>query len=309
MDVKLLIDVRERAITAYSAILSAVSTMQLQMTTGDYAITVDDRIVAIIERKTLTDYAASFKDGRINNTQKLLAMRAETGCRVIYIVEWEQKSPPKLDSYYGGIKYANIEANMDHMAIRDGIQFITTHNAEETAQRLVRLVKHTATLRPEALPTHAGAAEAIPAAQLTRKIEVDPANILLEMWSCFSGVAVTTAGGFCKISFREFYALSDRRQELQTLLYRLSAEHSRMISTRVCNAIVGSMNDIATMGRILGKVPGISRETATIIVTAVPLAKLSVMTPEEIAQIEYKPGKRINATIAARIESYLNMKI
>lgn len=108
-----------------------------QLPVADYVIILNSKIVAAIERKTLSDYAASFKDGRHVNKAKLLNLRNKCECRIYYIVEGATN--PDYLTEYAGIKYQNILASMQDLMISDNIHVITTANAIHTAKTLKML--------------------------------------------------------------------------------------------------------------------------------------------------------------------------
>lgn len=300
MKVELIVDCRERAITAYADYLTAnIKWSEMQITTGDYAITVNGSIVAIIERKTLRDYAASLKDGRISNTDKLVAMREKTNCRVFYIVETEQRAPVSLESYHGGIKYANIEANMDHQAMRWGIQFIVTHSAEETAQRLVRLVKHIETMDAGEFK---GGEETLATEQLTERIAVNPDNVLLEMWAVFSGIAIVTAPVFAKAT--SFKSLTENPTIVDSLKV-----NGRAVSTRTLNNIKEGIKTPSIVAKIIACAPGLSLVSATYIAERNTLHQLCGMTLDMLKQVEYKDGKKIRGPVAETLCGLLSKQL
>lgn len=107
---------------------------------GDYAIMYRGRILAIIERKTWKDMAASIKDGRKRNVDKLLDLRKKTGCSIIYLIEGRAFPAPHRKA--GGIMYKNMIAHLDHLMIRDGISYIQTSSTAHTALRLFTLAEN-----------------------------------------------------------------------------------------------------------------------------------------------------------------------
>lgn len=141
MPIKLIADHRERGLLRF---MQAGSYEALTLTTADYATIWEEEkdnddcpttpvILEIFERKTLSDYAASFKDGRHANKEKLLEMRAVTGCIIHYIVEGPKKN---ADDKINGIKYSSIEASMYNMSTNHGIHVIRTEDQEDTIRVL-----------------------------------------------------------------------------------------------------------------------------------------------------------------------------
>jgi ERCC4-type nuclease len=144
----LIVDERERAVHKYSFLWEDIKWTKTTITVGDYAIVLNDvdgsRILFTIERKSLQDFAASFKDGRYNNKDKLKYLQDRTGCRVMFIIEGPRIINPK--KFVGGIMYKNIESSIMHMEMQYKWCFHYTTNEMETAQFLERLVHSMYTL-------------------------------------------------------------------------------------------------------------------------------------------------------------------
>lgn len=141
-------DTRERAIKDtliaefskphyFAKTKGTIAIEEKQLPVADYVIILNGKIVAVVERKTLNDYAASFKDRRHENKSKLLNLRNKCGCRIYYIVEGAVN--PEYTTEYAGIKYQNILASMQDLMISDNIHVITTCNAQHTAKSLKML--------------------------------------------------------------------------------------------------------------------------------------------------------------------------
>lgn len=154
MEIKLICDTRERKIQdninaefaaplvfAKSAKAGKIKCEVRQIEVGDYIITSgqsDAQIpLAIIERKSLTDYAASFKDGRHTNKTKLLNFSSITGCRIYYVIEGPLN--PEYDTEFSGIKFQNIQASIHDLMIEHGIIILRTQNGAHTAKELKML--------------------------------------------------------------------------------------------------------------------------------------------------------------------------
>lgn len=122
---RLLIDNRERKVyEGHLDRLAVVDYELLNLPTGDYIVTSsDNRPVAIIERKTYPDFAASLSDGRMSNREKMYAFREKFSCQVILLIEGEAN--PRHETV-GGVGYANIRACIDHMMLRDDVHVVYT---------------------------------------------------------------------------------------------------------------------------------------------------------------------------------------
>lgn len=133
VSLKLICDNRERSL--FDFLPESDDVIRAQMTTADYAFVSDDSVLEIFERKSLGDYADSFKDGRHENKNKLLSMRERTGCNIYYIVEGQE--PEDHETKIHGIKYSSIEASMFNMMSNCGIFLIRTKSPEDTARVLL----------------------------------------------------------------------------------------------------------------------------------------------------------------------------
>lgn len=139
----LIADARERAVTPFlTTLLSNRLVAGKQVNTGDYLICETGnggpRICACIERKSLTDFAASFKDGRHANVQKMRDLRDKTGCQLYFIIEGP--AFPSPSRRFGHIPYGNILSAITNLMVRDSVMIIQTENEAHTAKRLSDLI-------------------------------------------------------------------------------------------------------------------------------------------------------------------------
>lgn len=152
MEIILKVDNRERSIHEHLNVVFSAPPMfcpQLsapefaQLDIGDFIIMVEKenstQILAVIERKTLADYAASLKDGRIINTEKLLKLREETNCHVYYLIEGS--IGVSMDTQICGIEYYKILASIRDAQILHNISILNTANKMKTAEELKFLVE------------------------------------------------------------------------------------------------------------------------------------------------------------------------
>ena len=146
---QVLIDDRERSVIQYVNKFSEkyhIDYKVKRMTTGDYAIVHGNQIIAIIERKTYTDLSASFRDGRSNNKNKLLKLRSETSCIIIYLIEGP--AFPNNNDLFGNIPYKHLLSHLDHLMLRDNIQIQTTFSPEHSAERIMQIAFNCTTIKP-----------------------------------------------------------------------------------------------------------------------------------------------------------------
>jgi ERCC4-type nuclease len=213
-DMYLVVDTRERSVVPFiETEFQDHAYVQKQVNTGDYLICQriaggEPLIRACIERKTHEDFAASFKDGRYQNIEKMKALREETGCQLYFFVEGA--AFPSPNRRYARIPFSNILAAITKLMVRDGIYVVQTENQAHTAKRLVDFVamfdsvvpysppKAAAPVAPKAggavdTDTGAGAGEdttlAVPDV-LKGNIERTDAEAAVLMWARLKGISV-----------------------------------------------------------------------------------------------------------------------
>jgi hypothetical protein len=135
----LIIDDREGKVSVYIKELASSYGIKYKIQRiqiGDYAISDSEgNLVVCIERKTYEDFAASFKDGRYNNREKLRKL----SCRIAFCIEG--KLCFDSNKKYGHIPYRCIESAIDHMMIRDNFSFFFTLDQLGTAKRLMSMTQ------------------------------------------------------------------------------------------------------------------------------------------------------------------------
>jgi ERCC4-type nuclease len=141
----LIADHREHAVLKHAKEFEGCNMKIEQITVGDYVICSNWNVVCVIERKSLEDYAASIKDGRADNKSKLLKLREETGCVVMYLIEGPEF--PNPNTLYGGIPWKYIESSIFHLQMRDHIGIMRSASTLETAKLLVRFINSMSTLQ------------------------------------------------------------------------------------------------------------------------------------------------------------------
>jgi ERCC4-type nuclease len=142
----LIVDARERAVIPFvETALENFQYVQKQVNTGDYLIcrgsgapAAPPTILACLERKTHEDFAASFKDGRYENVNKMLELRARTGCQLYYIIEGA--AFPSPSRRFARIPFANILAAITRLMVRHGIFIVQTEDEQHTAKRICDLM-------------------------------------------------------------------------------------------------------------------------------------------------------------------------
>jgi hypothetical protein len=147
----LVADSRERAVVPFlDDALPAHPYVVRQVTTGDFLVCWQPpagpgegappaRVLACVERKTLDDFAASFKDARYENVRKMRELRAKTGCALYFFVEGPAFPAP--ERRFARIPFASISAAMTNLMVRDEVRIVLTADPGHSARRLADLLR------------------------------------------------------------------------------------------------------------------------------------------------------------------------
>lgn len=138
----LVVDARERAVIPFiETELEDFTYVQRQVNTGDYLVCRGGSaaVLACIERKTHTDFAASFKDGRYENVNKMLELRARTGCQLFFFIEGPAFPAPARR--FARIPFSSILAAITRLMVRHGIFIVQTEDERHTAKRICDLMR------------------------------------------------------------------------------------------------------------------------------------------------------------------------
>jgi ERCC4-type nuclease len=329
---ELIIDTRERAITRHANELKNINHRVIQITTADFAICKDKKIVIAIERKTLEDFAASLKDGRSDNKSKLIELREKTNCKLIYIIEGP--AFPAENAYFGNIPYKYIESACFHLMIRDNISIIKTSDTLDTVKTLKRLMDSYDRLVEKTKTPGAGATASATAdiatastttseptdmtttsttAATTADTTYDIKTLLTavhvksdheicrQMWSVFGGISVESAD-----DYNYKYAILDvvyciPRAEI--LAHRMKS--GRKISKKAIASLT-AINSI-TEYKLLSAVPGVSVASAKEIVSERSLSQFLSYSIEGMSMC--RVGKKcLGKERAARIKRLFEYK-
>lgn len=318
----LVCDTRERHVTRHNE-LTEVKLARAQMTTGDYSInSPTGQILVIIERKSLDDYGASIKDGRHDNKNKLVDLRAVTGCRIMYIIEGP--AFPNQHDTFSRIAYANIESSIFHLMIKDNITVLRTQDTLDTARTLVRFVRSMDslykrvgdTMLNDAIPLHndtvnnTNANDTTPPDALdlltARKTASDD-EIARRMWSCFPGITVETSSEYMRK-----WSIADivRKRVTHVEISALKTSNGRTINSKTANGLISV--DKRMEIKLLSVVPGISLAIATTLLEKITLSALlsygSEMHIEVISRSNGVAKRRLGEKLAAAITRHFNYK-
>lgn len=347
----LITDTRERNVYRHKFEFDQINHSICQITTGDYVVmSPTNAILAVIERKSLQDFAASLKDGRHSNKDKLVALRNRTNCRIIFIIEGPLDPGP--NDYFGNIAYRNIESAIFHLMVRDGVTVLKTKDDLDTAKTLMRFMASMDTLTvntdeielekltplfqhsqktqqsiqsgeedtddttDDTNETTQETKQETPQtslkdtmALLTAVHTTSDNDLVRTLWSCFPGIAVTTADDF----MRQWSVADIVRGKIS---HETLAAHKSSTGRAISKKVLGSITNVHQIIqiRLLANIPGISRATAMFILSQF---KLSDILSWEIGGIgmlcvsraaDGKKAKRLGDKVAERILRLFNYK-
>lgn len=260
------------------------------LTVGDYIIECGGYVL-IIERKSISDLAASIVDRRIyENHEKLLdAASSDNGLRwrIMYLVEGRQFTPRDAKKKVNGIYVANLRAKLDHLMMQDGCQIEWTRDAKHTAARIVELGKNMITIKG-GTPSEEKKVDV--GAIVKKKYEKTERQIQLEMLTCISGVGPVTAERM--LSHHNFGDI-------------VTGNFVNNVPTKAADEIKEMVagNRRAVEKNMLTKVKGMSTQLADIILEATSIYEFDA---DIAADLKRSSGRRIGNAITDRIKKTID---
>jgi ERCC4-type nuclease len=319
MVLKLLIDDRESNVIphfneSYTDIEIEVKRMQI----GDYAITNDDKILFIIERKSWKDLSASIKDGRTSNINKLISLREQTNCKILYLIEG--KSRMDKDTKIAHIPYKNLLAHLDHIMIRDGIHIIYSKDVKDTPVRLIEFMTNLLSLDSFWIvePSVGGSTsetqnEPVELNLLTKVIHKTETEVLYNIWSQIPNITTKTASLFIDndIHISDLFLGKISKKEISILRYTNGTIIGKR-ADKIIKVIDNSNHENHKhYCNILAELPMITKKTAALILMKATFNELvsGSLSITEISNIRKTENKKIGKTAAEGIYKYLIKQI
>jgi ERCC4-type nuclease/TusA-related sulfurtransferase len=280
--ISLVVDDREGSVTAFIDETITVPIVIQRITVGDYHIKRGSNICAVVERKSLKDYAASIIDGRTTNLTKMLEARETTGAKLIYIIEgpaW-----PADTTKFGSIPYKSVKNSISRLVVLHDVHIIYTKNPRHTLQELVHLCE----IYQDA-PISGGSAE--PLASIRKSPEQIMHTSISKAWATIPRISIYTGEVLAK-----HYTLLDLLKGIDVTGFRLPSGVS------ISSAAVENLKHPDRI-KILSNCPGLSEKTATFICNTYNLDS----DLEEMKKWK-KTTKTKLGTQAERLHYFLNKK-
>lgn len=312
MVLTLLLDDRERAIipffkNEYQDIEIEVKRIQI----GDYIIMQDDHILFAVERKSWVDLSASIKDGRTKNVDKLISLREQTGCKILYLIEGKARNAPI--KRFARIPYKSLQSHLDHLIMRNNIFMIYSSNTEDSATRLIEFCTNYLSLPiPKTLETKGGDNEIVTKVNemslLTTTVKKTDLQIVYNLWSQIPNITTKTASLFIdKYHISDLFLGNISKEEISTMRY----PNGTIIGKRAAKILAVRDNDnhenYKHYCNILAELPMITKKTAAKILLQVTFNDLlrCELSEAELENIEKMPNVRVGKAAAANIYKYL----
>jgi ERCC4-type nuclease len=321
----LIADSRESSVIPYLSEFD-INFVSKQITIGDYAIMKNNKILGCFERKTFDDLAASFKDGRYENIDKMRLLRTQTGCDLYIILEGPQF--PANTTKYQGIPYTSIMAAITNLMVRDKIQIIYSKDQQYTANRLSDILHAYAkfdidTATPiEMIKAKIGELQEIVStmnepekvelvvagndtSQLTQRIQVSEASIASNMWETLPNISNVTAK-IISMKMSLFQLANGDTSQIDDL----KTAQGRKISSQAKLTLLSiSAGNAEAVKKMLSAIPSISAATVGLLIDHYEgdVKKIINASVEEMSEIKIQQSSRSVRFGAAKAEKIYNM--
>jgi ERCC4-type nuclease len=304
--IEIIVDTRERMVipffNEYSNSLDVKFSIQ-QVNVGDYSILYNGNILFVIERKTWKDLASSMRDGRKHNVNKMIKLREDTGCQIIYLIEGNPLPPS--NTKFCRVPYKALRSHLDHLSFRDNIHIVHSKNTKHTVERIYELIKNFLSIKPSPLLKYdiAGSGEE----QLKEKTEITPEAINYKIWCCVPGINEITASLF----IHKGYHISDLvlGKISKDEIYALKYSNNSIIGSRSNkiwnNSRINETTEIYFI-KMLSQISGITKKTAEIILKSINLEELlnDNININTLSEIKKSPNRKVGNKIASSILLY-----
>ena len=269
-----------------------------RLTVGDYAYVYDDQIIVIIERKSWSDLASSIKDGRKENIHKMIDVRNQTQCKLVYLIEG--KAFYKPNKKICRMPFKALRSHLDHLAIRDNVIIIHSSDYEDTADRIINFAENICTLDLHIICPNADTKDQCNL--LTTPRPKTDSHVTLLIWKSISGITNTSYSFIsAQYSLQDFITNSVDYKELCLLKY----PSGQILGESKAKKIIHSARSDATYIKMLSRIPGITLETGRIINNSFSLSKIvsGKVTIKQLSLIDRKTRK-VGIAIAKHIHHY-----
>ena len=307
----IIIDKRERAIIPFFQKSAELPVFVEHMTVGDIAICYRDSVLIIIERKTWPDLAASMKDGRKANIEKLKALRDTTKCQIAYLIEGA--AFPNPTKKFCRIPHKNLRAHLDHLAFRDSVHMLYSKSDADTAARVFEVAKNYATITPSMLgdgskgKISSADGDRTPAqpSVLRPKHAPNDALIISNMWCACQNITNNNVNVFLNHPYKlkDLLLGAIPKKDIAVMQYTSGV----MIGEKRASNIVRSAKSAQTHAKMLAEIPSVTITTAKKILEVVSMEELLTLENAEelLSNIQKTEKTKIGKAAAKKIIKFV----
>lgn len=202
--IKLLIDDRESSIIKElkdlkdrKGLIYEEDIIVKRLDLGDFIITHDDKIIVVIERKTVSDLVSSIKDGRYKSQkQRLLELKNTCPeCKIIYL--FEEFITFSTSSNFKQLMITSIKSAFINTIFRDDLTIVTTTDTNDSLNFLLYTLQQFKS-SPEKYIKNNGNGNNIPQQICLKKKQISHNDILLHQLACIPGIGLQQANSILK---------------------------------------------------------------------------------------------------------------
>jgi len=207
------IDTREKEIVEKLKDNEFVKIEQLDI--GDIQFLINDEIILMIERKTLSDLSNSIKDGRLRE-QKLRLISTCDNEKIMYIIEgkYSTKMIQNLDEQkISGIKITSLIGAQTNIIVRDGLKVLRTSCVDETIYLILNLYYKYQVYDKQNINKQTDYVDVI---KLKKKKNMTPQNCFILQLAQIPGCSVNVAKIIAD-EVKSMINLCDRYSQLETI--------------------------------------------------------------------------------------------
>ena len=252
---------------------------------GDFLLCYDNHPLVVVERKTWSDLAASMKDGRLKNIEKLRAYRDSTGAKIAYLIEGICR-PHEI---VNGIPYRNLRAHLDHLLFTDQIIELYSINQKDSLRRLQEFASN--------LDKFGQKIEQPVDGIQTAKIRTELTNdqISDKIWSSFDNISEQSARAFRSYKIEDLYTGNIQLEELSNIVVG-----ARKFGPKRAQKILDQLNDMSSLRKLLCAVPKISTKRAQYLIDCLKEPRDLFLNWKDVkGLIQEKAGPCVINTITA----------
>ena len=244
--VSLIVDNRESIKELINENIKNVSFENLEL--GDYQFKLNDKVFLIIERKTVTDYAASIIDARSREQKKRL-LANKHNAHVMYLVEGNILKDNTSYKYNKIDKYTIISSIINTM-YRDNINVFHTSNVMETIFLLEAIYKKLDKQGDSFLKTKSTYEEdLINTVKSSKKANITPKINFKMMLNCIPGVSnkvsdrIVDKFGSMKILIENLNKIENKKEKIEFIknLKMSDNEKAKKISKTVAENVINNL--------------------------------------------------------------------